>query len=215
MITNSTSNNAFSYWWVGTVQPARSVRTTTSFWYTGCWHFVASFASEAIPGWQRMQVSLVTSQVLLICICHTTVKTVKNVIVAAGIWCYRGNRITLTQSDKESNKTGVTSQPVICRYKDTPEDTAHTKIILNHACVSEWEENLGILWKTSQSIEENFLKTQPTQWIDARIWTRPHWWRPIVLFPFPNIAANGVSDRETFRRHLIFPKINQISTSSI
>ena len=84
-----------------------------------------------------MQVSLVTSQVLLICICHTTVKPVKNVIVAAGIWCYRGNRITLTQSDKESNKTGVTSQPVICRYKDTPEDTAHTKIILNHACVSE------------------------------------------------------------------------------
>ena len=84
-----------------------------------------------------MQVSLVTSQVLLICICHTTVETVKNVIVAAGIWCYRGNRITLTQSDKESNKTGVTSQPVICRYKDTPEDTAHTKIILNHACVSE------------------------------------------------------------------------------
>ena len=84
-----------------------------------------------------MQVSLVTSQVLLICICHTTVKTVKNVIVAAGIWYYRGNRITLTQSDKESNKTGVTSQPVICRYKDTPEDTAHTKIILNHACVSE------------------------------------------------------------------------------
>ena len=215
MITNLTSNNAFSYWWVGTVHPARSMRTTTSFWYTGCWHFVASFASEAIPGWQRMQVSLVTSQVLLICICHTTVKTVKNVIVAAGIWCYRGNRITLTQSDKESNKTGVTSQPVICRYKDTPEDTAHTKIILNHACVSEWEENLGILWKTSQSIEENFLKTQPTQWIDARIWTRPHWLRPIVLFPFPNIAANGVSDRETFRRHLIFPKINQISTSSI
>ena len=87
MITNSTSNNAFSYWWVGTVQPARSMRTTASFWHTGCWHFVASFASEAIPGWQRMQVSLVTSQVLLICICHTTVKPVKNVIVAAWIWC--------------------------------------------------------------------------------------------------------------------------------
>ena len=90
MITNSTSNNAFSYWWVGTVQPTRSMRTTTSFWYTGCWHFVASFASEAIPGWQRMQVSLVTSQVLLICICHATVETVKNVIVAAWIWCWEG-----------------------------------------------------------------------------------------------------------------------------
>ena len=51
--------------------------------------------------------------------------------------------------------------------------------------------------------ERKLKKTQPTQWTDARIWTRPHWWRPIVLFPIPNIAGNRVSDTDPSRTFIL------------
>ena len=62
--------------------------------------------------------------------------------------------------------------------------------------------------------ERKLKKTQPTQWTDATIWTRPHCWRPIVLFPIPNIAGTGFQT-QILRGHLFSQKINQISISSI
>ena len=61
------------------------MRTTTPCWYTECWYSDASCAFETIPVGitTHDQVSLVTSQVLLISICHITVRILKNEIADA------------------------------------------------------------------------------------------------------------------------------------